>query len=616
MLKHLLKTHKTLLIIFLLTFYYTYGSTKESIKPNIYDVHKNAFLLTFGKNITKIDSVKVLFNDVKNYTPLNSNLYHRFENNCNYWVKINCNNTEENLEYLSLWNHYYKEVEVFQEIDNVITQIHQVDRFKNFGFNFIFFRLPTWKIKPVKKSVIYMRLMNKNSLSSLKLVLQNENSFLSFVQKDTVASTFLISILIALLLVNVILFISDRNFGFFWYAFFILTTITDFLAYKGHGPMLLWKDSSYLITNFRTIVQTLSLIALPLFFLYFYRKKNYSSFFEYLLKFFVLCNVVILLCFYAEFLKPTFSNLKFTIIPILRIQTFFIILFHIVLAFQRKVPVYLALVFSLPLFLVQLNFFYEPTVHIPINFGFVFENLQYIATLLEIIAISVFIISEIIKEKKIALFLKTENLQLINSMNEKFQTIEIEQKHNLLNNVHDSFGGYIEALKLRLLSNNESSKEKLTEILDAFYLDYRKLLNNLHSPTISSKNFEDSIKEFCTKMDQNTSEKISCDVNLKSKEINQKICIELYSIVSELLTNAIKHAKSSKITISIFNKSTTEVVINVTDNGVGFNSNSLKKGFGLENMKNRIKKINGNLKIDSTKKGTSISVLINLPNNE
>ncbi len=95
------------------------------------------------------------------------------------------------------------------------------------------------------------------------------------------------------------------------------------------------------------------------------------------------------------------------------------------------------------------------------------------------------------------------------------------------------------------------------------------------------------------------------------------INISLYRVVQESLINIEKHAKATHITIdlAIENKWLT---LTITDNGIGFNDKNKNKagaplesfGIGLRNLTERIEYHCGQLKVCTSKKGTSISANI------
>jgi signal transduction histidine kinase/ligand-binding sensor domain-containing protein len=90
----------------------------------------------------------------------------------------------------------------------------------------------------------------------------------------------------------------------------------------------------------------------------------------------------------------------------------------------------------------------------------------------------------------------------------------------------------------------------------------------------------------------------------------------LMLIVKEAWHNIAKNAKASVVTLDIQERDQ-QLIISVTDNGVGFTtskSESSMGGYGLDNMKNKAIAIGGQLIIESTpSKGTSLQVTWSLP---
>lgn len=88
----------------------------------------------------------------------------------------------------------------------------------------------------------------------------------------------------------------------------------------------------------------------------------------------------------------------------------------------------------------------------------------------------------------------------------------------------------------------------------------------------------------------------------------------LIMIFKEALNNCLKYACADKIKMQISLKQNNILHIMLVDNGNGFNIEEVVKGNGLNNMRNRAKRLNGKLYIDSTPgKGTAINLHFRLP---
>lgn len=80
---------------------------------------------------------------------------------------------------------------------------------------------------------------------------------------------------------------------------------------------------------------------------------------------------------------------------------------------------------------------------------------------------------------------------------------------------------------------------------------------------------------------------IRIDESINSKSLDDVDEYGLYRIVQEFVNNSIKHSKCSIITCE-FSMMEDELHIDVKDNGIGFNVNTVTKGLGLKNMEHRV----------------------------
>ena len=86
---------------------------------------------------------------------------------------------------------------------------------------------------------------------------------------------------------------------------------------------------------------------------------------------------------------------------------------------------------------------------------------------------------------------------------------------------------------------------------------------------------------------------------------------QLYHICREALTNAVKHAHASRVTLDARRENGT-VRVTVQDNGVGFDAGHLRgAGQGLHNMRERARRLRGDLAIESAPgRGTRITIAV------
>lgn len=96
------------------------------------------------------------------------------------------------------------------------------------------------------------------------------------------------------------------------------------------------------------------------------------------------------------------------------------------------------------------------------------------------------------------------------------------------------------------------------------------------------------------------------------KALNGKTELLLFRVVQELCTNIIKHAKATEVTISLAVVDD-QLYLKVTDNGIGMytKKHSQPTGMGLENIKAKIARLGGSVKIVSERNtGTTVGIKV------
>jgi signal transduction histidine kinase len=90
----------------------------------------------------------------------------------------------------------------------------------------------------------------------------------------------------------------------------------------------------------------------------------------------------------------------------------------------------------------------------------------------------------------------------------------------------------------------------------------------------------------------------------------------VYRVVQEALTNCVRHAKATRIRVTVAGTADT-LAVNVVDDGVGINPESRKSGLGLRGIEERVRDLDGTLEIHSAPGvGTSLTIRIPLPQAE
>jgi len=109
---------------------------------------------------------------------------------------------------------------------------------------------------------------------------------------------------------------------------------------------------------------------------------------------------------------------------------------------------------------------------------------------------------------------------------------------------------------------------------------------------------KDLIQSLASSLAQATSIKIDFICNIEGADIDEDLKLNIYRIIQEQMTNIVKHAEASHVTISLeANSDTVNLVI--ADDGKGFDLSSTRAGIGISNIMNRVESFNGKIDIDT-----------------
>lgn len=90
----------------------------------------------------------------------------------------------------------------------------------------------------------------------------------------------------------------------------------------------------------------------------------------------------------------------------------------------------------------------------------------------------------------------------------------------------------------------------------------------------------------------------------------------LFRCIQEALSNIIKHAAATKITVEV-EESAMHYTIQIKDNGKGFDATTITENIGLRSIRERIALLKGNIQITSSpNKGTTIIFILKSQNHD
>jgi signal transduction histidine kinase len=204
-------------------------------------------------------------------------------------------------------------------------------------------------------------------------------------------------------------------------------------------------------------------------------------------------------------------------------------------------------------------------------------------------------------------------------MNAIFQAQE-EERRRIAKELHDGVGQTISAIKMNY---QNLSQKSLENNLAPDFLKIERMLDNAGKEvrSISHQMIPKELEQFglipaVEGMLHLNLEKASINYQFEHSgfedRIGTHIELVLFRVLQELVSNVLKHSKANELNVQLV-KVKSHVVMNVSDNGIGFNiGQNEKSGIGLLNIASRIDGIKGHLHYESAP-GSGTTVTIRTP---
>jgi NarL family two-component system sensor histidine kinase YdfH len=174
----------------------------------------------------------------------------------------------------------------------------------------------------------------------------------------------------------------------------------------------------------------------------------------------------------------------------------------------------------------------------------------------------------------------------------------------------------LEAVNANLDNNNVNRAREISrnslEHLRKTLSDSRQIIDDLRLQTAADKDLPAAIESEIAEFKSLSNTHITVNIRVESR-IPLNISKHIIYIVRESLNNIAKHAKAISAIVEII-ETGNQISINIKDDGIGFNVRQLDYPaghYGILGMTERVKTINGKIKISSKRKsGTNLIIII------
>jgi two-component system, NarL family, sensor kinase len=188
-----------------------------------------------------------------------------------------------------------------------------------------------------------------------------------------------------------------------------------------------------------------------------------------------------------------------------------------------------------------------------------------------------------------------------------------KERTRIIQELHDGVGQLLTAIRMRveMFEGEPQIKEEIKSQINETISEVRRISYNVMPQSLIDYGLEAALRGLCDSMKRYSNLKIDfAYVKEFEHTLNFEISTAIFRIAQEGLNNIIKHAKALQVNLHVIDKED-EIYLMLEDNGIGFNENKIPEGFGLQNIRERAKLLNGTALIESSPgEGTIIEVHI------
>jgi signal transduction histidine kinase len=177
--------------------------------------------------------------------------------------------------------------------------------------------------------------------------------------------------------------------------------------------------------------------------------------------------------------------------------------------------------------------------------------------------------------------------------------------------LHDDIGQSLAILKIQILraghpvsghpAQRHASLKDLVRDLETIILKVSRISHDLHSSELEFLGLAVAVQAQCDQCSVQMRIPVHCSCNQVGKRLDGLIALAFLRVLQEALHNVVKHSRATTITVEL-TELDSELILDVFDDGVGFDveSSKLAAGLGLISMRERMHLIGGEFEIRSS----------------
>lgn len=202
--------------------------------------------------------------------------------------------------------------------------------------------------------------------------------------------------------------------------------------------------------------------------------------------------------------------------------------------------------------------------------------------------------------------LKIANIRLEAYAKESEEMVKTKERNRLAREIHDTIGHTLTGIATGLeacielidwdVKKTKGQIIKISELAKKGLLEVRRSVNELRPDALERLSLIPAIQKLADDITECTKTKVNLRIEGSVKKLGADEEETIYRVVQEGITNAVRHAKAKEINI-LFQFDDSSVKIEISNDGIS--CESVKEGFGLKHIRERIEMLRGKVEFFS-----------------
>lgn len=198
-------------------------------------------------------------------------------------------------------------------------------------------------------------------------------------------------------------------------------------------------------------------------------------------------------------------------------------------------------------------------------------------------------------------------------------SLQEDERRSISRDLHDDIGQAITAMKLAACAARDEDNttrrqediDQIIELADTTVIKLRNLSMLLRPPQLDALGLEAALRWQAGLLFRSTDVELLLDVDALPRRPSNEVEQACFRIAQESLTNALRHACASQVSLSLRDSSQGDLHLQVVDDGEGFDPAG-PRGLGMIVMRERAQSAGGSLHIE-TAPGAGTRIDLRLP---